>query len=649
MSPDSGDLVARLSAFAKLTVTLFGDFSLDAYWDLRPDNGHASVETGLPVREVCSQRYSLGGAGNVAVGLSTLGVGSVRAVGICGPDPFGHRLLLEMDAVGIDRRGMLQLPPPWETMVYAKPYVGPREGSRLDFGSLGPLPPDVLGHLAALLDEAARTSDAVVVNQQIRSELFGPEMIEHINRIIARNPGTVFVVDTRDLGTPFPTATVKLNCREATAHFGPFPRDEVSDDDALVLAQQIAATTGSAVFLTRGAHGMVVASAEDAEHISPMETGPRVDAVGAGDATTAAIAAVLASGGTAADAARMANLAASITVREFRSTGARAITPAAVLSAAGDDVVYSPWLAEDPCRAQHVTETGFELVHPTRLLDAGGFTHVIFDHDGTLSTLREGWELVMAPVMLRAVLGPTEGEAPVAVVTEVRRQVAELIDRTTGIQTLVQMQGLIELVREWGFVPPEDVLDEHGYKAVYNEILLEQVGRRLARLRDGRLAPADLHIKNAIPLLHALREAGLTLHLASGTDEADVAAEADALGFGEYFADRIYGSTGIVTHEAKRAVIERILTENALDGSQILTFGDGPVEMRETRRRGGVAVGVCSDEVRRYGFNPAKRRRLIRGGAHVLVPDYSDLGALLALLGLPSDDLRRAQGARSGM
>ena len=67
---------------------------------------------------------------------------------------------------------------------------------------------------------------------------------------------------------------------------------------------------------------------------------------------------------------------------------------------------------------------------------------------------------------------------------------------------------------------------------------------------------------------------------------------------------------------------------------QLLTFGDGPVEMRETRKRGGVAVGVCSDEVRRFGFNRAKRRRLIRGGAHLLVPDYSDLPSLLRVLGI---------------
>lgn len=625
------DLEARLATLPGLTVTLFGDFSVDAYWTVRPDTGQRSLETGLPVREVVAQRYTLGAAGNAATAVRTLGVGTVRAIGVCGEDPFGRHLLELMDAGGIDRSGMVVLPPPWETMVYAKPYVGVDEESRMDFGSLGELPEGVAERLADLFDEAARTSDAVVVNQQVRSGLYAPVLVERIGAAIAANPGTVFVVDTRDLGTPFPTATLKLNCREATSFFGEEPVDDIPDDDAMALARKIAASTGSAVFLTRGVDGLVVASGGDVEHVLPVDTGSAVDTVGAGDAATASIAAVLGAGGSPAEAAHVANLAASVTVRVLKATGTDRVTPAAVLAALDDDVVYAPGLAADPTRARHLAGTEFELVEPLR---PGGFTHVIFDHDGTLSTLREGWEAVMAPMMLEAVLGPAYGHTSAAVVDEVRRQVDDLIDRTTGIQTLIQMQHLVALVRRWGFVPEDRVLDEHGYKAIYNELLLDRVNRRVEKLRAGQLAREDFHLKNALPLLRALRDAGLVLHLASGTDEADVVAEANELGFGAFFGDRIHGSIGIVEHDAKKVVIERIIREGHLDPSQLLTFGDGPVEMRETRRRGGFAVGVCSDEVRRYGFNAAKRRRLIRGGAHLLVPDYSDLASLLRVLGI---------------
>lgn len=647
------ELRNRLETFGGLKVAIFGDFSLDAYWDLSTAEPELSLETRHPVNEVVDQRYSLGAGGNVATALRTLGVGTVRVVGVCGSDPFGHRLLAEMDDLGIDRSGLVMLPEPWQTMVYAKPYRGEEEQSRIDFGSTGPLPQGVLDTLLEHLDATVEDADALIVNQQIVSGLYVDAVLEHLRELTAARPGLTCVVDTRHLGVPLPKAALKLNCREATTFVRDTPRDSLSDDEALELARRIADENDTSVFLTRGADGIVVAHGDQATPILPIDYGSRVDPVGAGDVVTAALAATLGAGGSALEAGMIANLSAATSVRVLRATGADTVTPDAVVSALGDDMIYAPGLAEDPTRARTIEGTEFELVVPSLLTHSTPFAHVILDHDGTLSTLREGWEGVMAPMMLKEVLGPAYGQAPLEQVNTVRAQVDELIDRTTGIQTLLQMRELIALVREWGFVPGPQVLDEHGYKAIYNDLLLDMVNQRVAKLREGRLAREDFHMKNALPLLQALRDAGLMLHLASGTDEADVIAEANELGFGEFFGDRIYGSTGVVTHDAKRMVIERILTENDLDGSSLLTFGDGPVEMRETRRRGGIAVGVCSDEVRRHGFNADKRRRLIRGGAHLLVGDYSDLDMLLATLHLaerrtdPHDEKRNDDKLRT--
>jgi hypothetical protein len=45
---------------------------------------------------------------------------------------------------------------------------------------------------------------------------------------------------------------------------------------------------------------------------------------------------------------------------------------------------------------------------------------------------------------------------------------------------------------------------------------------------------------------------------------------------------------------------------------------------------------VAGDEVRRFGWNPAKRARLIRAGADLLIPDFSQMEKLLELLGIKS-------------
>jgi hypothetical protein len=74
------------------------------------------------------------------------------------------------------------------------------------------------------------------------------------------------------------------------------------------------------------------------------------------------------------------------------------------------------------------------------------------------------------------------------------------------------------------------------------------------------------------------------------------------------------------------------MRDYTLAGHQFATFGDGPVEIRETRKRGGFCIGVASDELRRFGWNLVKRTRLIRAGASVVVPDYSQLTALLKVL-----------------
>jgi phosphoglycolate phosphatase-like HAD superfamily hydrolase len=131
-----------------------------------------------------------------------------------------------------------------------------------------------------------------------------------------------------------------------------------------------------------------------------------------------------------------------------------------------------------------------------------------------------------------------------------------------------------------------------------------------------------------------LHSRGVKLYLASGTDQADVIAEAGALGYGHFFEGRIFGATGDIRVEAKAAVLKQIFEQHHLAGPEVATFGDGPVEIRQTRKRGGIAIGVASDEVRRFGLNEAKRSRLIRAGADMIVPDFGQVQALLGVLAL---------------
>ena len=614
-------------------VAVFGDFCLDAYWTIDPPRQDVSIETGRPVRHVTEQRYSLGGAGNVVANLLALGVARVHAIGLVGQDLFGAQMIQMLDRLGAERTAVRADQNDWQTMVYAKPYLGEQELDRIDFGGTNRIESRTIARLMSDLDRVAGEVDAVVINQQINPGVVTVECVAAVKQIIRRHSQCTFIADARHHAALLEECALKLNVSEATRLLG---SDEAKSggnalSDVRSIVQQLSDRTGRAVFVTRGHDGILAAVRGEIVDVPGIQVVGQVDAVGAGDTVVAALAATLGSGCSIGDAARFANIAASITVRKIRTTGTA--TPEEIARVGPEpDYVHRPELALDSRKASYHEATQIEIVD-FPLHNRLTIRHAVFDHDGTLSTLRQGWEQVMQPMMMRAILGRCFTTVDRAVYERVLDEVDRFIDQTTGVQTLSQMIGLIELVRRWGFVPAEEVLDMHGYKRVYNEALLVMVHDRLRKLRTGELSMDDFHLKNALPLLMSLREAGVRLYLASGTDEADVRTEAQALGFAKMFEGRIYGATGDVTIDPKKRVIQRILHENNLSGPELAVFGDGPVEIRLARQAGGVAVGVASDEVQRWGLNAVKRTRLIRAGASIVVPDYSQLPELMRLLG----------------
>jgi len=95
-----------------------------------------------------------------------------------------------------------------------------------------------------------------------------------------------------------------------------------------------------------------------------------------------------------------------------------------------------------------------------------------------------------------------------------------------------------------------------------------------------------------------------------------------------------YGAVDDYKQFSKKMVIERILRENCIQGEQLLSFGDGYVEIENTKDVGGLAVAVASDEANNGSgrFDEWKHRRLAGVGADVVIPDFRDAEALLSCL-----------------
>lgn len=256
----------------------------------------------------------------------------------------------------------------------------------------------------------------------------------------------------------------------------------------------------------------------------------------------------------------------------------------------------------------------------------GGFTTVMFDFDGTLSLIREGWPEVMIPLMVEELkkTGTGESEADLA------RLVEEFVMKLNGRQTIYQMIQLAEEIRKRGGQPEEPLV----YKHRYHERLLKRIEGRLESLASGKVKPDDWTVPGSHDILHRLKSKGLKLVLASGTDEVYVKREAELLGVASYFDGRIHGAIDQYTNFSKKIVVDRLVAENGGAGRQLLGFGDGFVEIEEIQKVGGTSVAVASDEVKRVGVNEWKRNRLINAGAHLVIGDYRSAEKLLEQLGI---------------
>ncbi len=247
---------------------------------------------------------------------------------------------------------------------------------------------------------------------------------------------------------------------------------------------------------------------------------------------------------------------------------------------------------------------------------------VVFDFDGTLSWLRHGWPDIMYGLFAER-LPRLPGESDDAA----RDAMLDIVLGLNGNPTIRQMVRFAELVRERGDTAP----DPDALLATYLGLLDSEIAKRIARIQSGAAQAEDYVVHGALALLEKLRSEGIPCAVLSSTPEPRVKVEAEILGLTPFFGPRIHGGTGDPAGFRKMDVFRRILAETGVDGARLLSFGDGPVELSDTKTLGGVAIAVCSDENRNGSgvMDPFKRRQLLDAGADAAIPDFRDAPALI--------------------
>jgi sugar/nucleoside kinase (ribokinase family) len=211
----------------------------------------------------------------------------------------------------------------WQTLVYAKPHFDGAEGNRFDFGAFNTLAAEDRSALIGKLDEAAGICDSIILNQQVPAGTSPPGMVEEINAVVAAHPECVFIVDSRHRAELYRGAVQKMNAHEAGRICGePWGlEEEVADAASRRYAESLYETNGRPVFVTRGQQSTLIADESGVREVPVVRVEGPIDTVGAGDTVIAAIAAVLGAGGDPDTAARLAALAAAVTVRKLLITG----------------------------------------------------------------------------------------------------------------------------------------------------------------------------------------------------------------------------------------------------------------------------------------------------------------------------------------
>lgn len=250
---------------------------------------------------------------------------------------------------------------------------------------------------------------------------------------------------------------------------------------------------------------------------------------------------------------------------------------------------------------QYRLRSTFEIVRPFEPVDA---RVILFDWDGTLSLLREGWPDIMTRQMLEIV---PDAEA-----------VDGIVVGLNGRPTIVQMQRLAELAR----ARHHPRADPQRFLAEYQSRLFAMIGQRYDDITSGRTPQRYWTTPGARELLSELRSRGLQILVLSGTARDQVRREIELLGLESFIAE-LLAPNGDDPRFNKQDEIAGVLRRHGINGSQMLAFGDGVVETEAVKKAGGLAIAVASEQPPKRGVNARKRETLIRAGANAVIGDFA--------------------------
>jgi D-beta-D-heptose 7-phosphate kinase/D-beta-D-heptose 1-phosphate adenosyltransferase len=307
-SASDSELAHYVTRFASHAVLVLGDVMLDRY--VIGEVRRISPEAPIPVLRAHERRSVLGGAGNVALNIASLGARALL-IGVAGDDDAGAEIADLLSANDrIECRLVRDAARP--TTVKTRFTSGGQQLLRVDEEATGPVDEATEQAVLDAYAAALARADAVILSDYAKGVLTDRVLTQAI--ALARAAGKPVIADPkRAKFTGYRGVTVLTpNEMEASQATG----ISIGDDEraALAGARAMEDAQAEAVLITRSEKGVsLIRRGHPPLHV-PTRAREVADVSGAGDTLTAAVAIMMATGAALPDAASVGNAAAGIAV-----------------------------------------------------------------------------------------------------------------------------------------------------------------------------------------------------------------------------------------------------------------------------------------------------------------------------------------------
>jgi len=311
-------LIGCLEDFRAQHILVIGDVMLDEYWD--GNVSRLSPEAPVPVLSNPIEFAHAGGGGNVAVNITALG-GKCTLCAVTGADDEGRRLLQILDDSGVDvENGMVLGNRP--TTYKVRLMEGAHHFIRVDKEEISYVDQSIQDIAKAKIQHVINNADAILFADYDKG-FITPKLIAFIVAE-AEKLHIPIIVDPkeRQFRNYNGVNLFKPNLKQLSKIMA---KDIVEEATLLSSGQELIRELNlGALLVTRGADGLTIMKSDESFRHYPALLAEVSELSGAGDTVAAVVGLGLAAGWDSFEAARVANIAASLIVRK---RGTSVITP----------------------------------------------------------------------------------------------------------------------------------------------------------------------------------------------------------------------------------------------------------------------------------------------------------------------------------